>query len=64
VPALAGEVSDTTLTTNLDEKKHLYSGLGVPEYWVVDVEGGRVLAFQLQQDGRYQQSEPSKLTAY
>jgi Uma2 family endonuclease len=60
VPDLVGEVSDTTLATDLDEKKHLYSGLGVPEYWVVDVEGGRVLAFQLQQDGRYQQSEYSK----
>lgn len=60
VPDLVGEVADTTLATDLDEKKHLYAGLGVPEYWVVDVGGGRVLAFQLQQDGRYQQSEYSK----
>jgi len=60
VPDLVGEVSDTTLATDLDEKKQLYSGLGVPEYWVVDVEGGRVLAFQLHQDGRYQQSVHSR----
>lgn len=58
VPDLVGEVADTTLATDLDEKKHLYAGLGVPEYWVVDVEGGQVLTFQLQ-DGRYQQCEVS-----
>ncbi len=51
VPDLVGEVADTTLATDLDEKKHLYSALRVPEYWVVEVEGGRVLAFQLQQEG-------------
>lgn len=59
VPNLVGEVADTTLATDLDEKKQLYAGLGVPEYWVVDIEGGRVLAFQLQQDGKYQQCEVS-----
>lgn len=61
VPDLVGEVADTTLATDLDEKKQLYAGLGIPEYWVVDVEGRRVLAFQLQQDGKYQQCEYSRV---
>lgn len=54
VPDLVGEVSDTTLATDLDEKKQLYAELEIPEYWVIDVQGKRVLAFRLQED-RYQQ---------
>jgi hypothetical protein len=49
VPNLVAEVSDTTLA----------SALGVPEYWVVDVRGLRVLAFRLEEGGRYQQVEVS-----
>lgn len=54
VPDLVGEVSDTTIATDLDEKKQLYAELEIPEYWVIDVQGKRVLAFRLQED-RYQQ---------
>jgi Uma2 family endonuclease len=35
VPDLVAEVSDTTLASDLDEKKQLYVALGIPEYWVV-----------------------------
>jgi Uma2 family endonuclease len=59
VPDLVCEVGDTTLATDLDEKKQIYAGLEVPEYWVIDVDGARVLAFRLQSDGRYQQCEVS-----
>jgi Uma2 family endonuclease len=31
VPDLVGEISDTTLTIDLDEKKYLYADLGIPE---------------------------------
>mgnify|MGYP000329684296 CR=1 FL=1 len=55
VPDLVGEISDTTLATDLDEKKQLYADLEIPEYWVVDVVGKRVLAFRLQQNKTYQQ---------
>lgn len=55
VPNLVGEIADTTLTTDLDEKKHIYADLGIPEYWVVDVQGLRVFAFQLQSNGKYQE---------
>jgi len=33
--------------------------LGIPEYWVVDVKGLRVFAFQLQSNGKYQECETS-----
>ena len=55
VPDLVGEVSDTTLATDLDEKKKIYADLAIPEYWVIDVLGKRVIAFRLQSDGKYQQ---------
>ncbi|HEY9638290.1 MAG TPA: Uma2 family endonuclease [Coleofasciculaceae cyanobacterium] len=59
VPDLVGEVADTTLATDLDEKKQLYAALEIPEYWVIDIRGERVLAFRLQEDGKYQQCEYS-----
>ncbi len=58
VPDLVGEISDTTLTNDLDEQKHLYAALGIREYWVVDVRGRRVFAFQLQ-NGEYQAGSES-----
>jgi Uma2 family endonuclease len=54
VPDLVVEIADTTLASDLDEKKQLYLKLEVPEYWVVDVRGKRVLAFRLV-DGKYQE---------
>jgi Uma2 family endonuclease len=55
VPDLVGEIADTTLASDLDEKKHLYAALGIPEYWVIDVLGKRVIAFRLQETGKYLQ---------
>ena len=54
VPDLVGEISDTSLASDLDEKKRLYAALQIPEYWVVDVKGDRVFAFQWQESGFYQ----------
>lgn len=59
VPDLVGEVADTTLATDLDEKKQLYAALLIPEYWVIDVKGERLLAFRLQEDGKYKQIDYS-----
>lgn len=39
---IAIEISDTTLAVDLGRKAELYARYGVPEYWVVDLEG-RVL---------------------
>ncbi|TPG43269.1 Uma2 family endonuclease [Sphingomonas koreensis] len=41
--ALAIEVSDSTLANDLTSKAPLYARHGVPEYWVVDREGRRVI---------------------
>jgi Uma2 family endonuclease len=38
---------------DLDEQKLLYAALKIPEYWVIDVRGRRVFAFQLQENGEY-----------
>ena len=59
VPDLVGEVSDTTLSSDLDEMKQLYAALGIPEYWVINVKGRQVLAFGLQENGKYQPIEAS-----
>ncbi|NEP47200.1 MAG: Uma2 family endonuclease [Okeania sp. SIO2H7] len=59
VPDLVGEVADTTLATDLDEKKALYADLKIPEYWVIDIKGKRAIAFRLQDDGKYQECEES-----
>lgn len=59
VPNLVGEIGDTTLATDLDEKKKLYAAMGIPEYWVINVRGKQVFAFQLQVDGTYQQTDRS-----
>ena len=37
------EVSDTTFDRDTGEKLQAYQAAGVPEYWVVDVQGRRVL---------------------
>jgi Uma2 family endonuclease len=58
VPDLVGEVSDTTLASDLDEMKQLYATLGIPEYWVVNVQGKQVLAFRLM-EGKYQECDVS-----
>ncbi|HEY9864696.1 MAG TPA: Uma2 family endonuclease [Candidatus Obscuribacterales bacterium] len=59
VPDLVGEISDTTLAIDLDEKKQLYAGLGIPEYWVIDIRGKRAIAFRLQENGKYQEINTS-----
>jgi Uma2 family endonuclease len=60
-PNLVGEISDTTLPIDLDQKKHLYADLGIAEYWVIDVQGQRVFAFQLRENGVYQECKYSSV---
>jgi Uma2 family endonuclease len=54
VPDLVVEISDTTLSTDLDRKKQLYLALEIPEYWVVNIRGKQVIAFRLI-DGEYEE---------
>ncbi|MEL6383758.1 MAG: Uma2 family endonuclease [Cyanobacteria bacterium J06626_18] len=60
VPDLVCEVGDTTLATDLDEKKQIYAALEIPEYWVIDVQAARVMAFRLSAEGIYQQQGVSE----
>ncbi|NJK27725.1 MAG: Uma2 family endonuclease [Coleofasciculaceae cyanobacterium SM2_3_26] len=55
VPDLICEVGDTTLATDLDEKKQIYAALEIPEYWAIDVRAARIVAFRLSPEGLYQQ---------
>lgn len=40
------EVSDTTLAFDTGDKASLYAAVGIADYWVVDVNGGRVLVYR------------------
>lgn len=53
-PTLAIEVSSTTLSDDLGQKRLLYERLGVQEYWVVNVEAGTVIAFEIANGGSRQ----------
>lgn len=61
VPDLVGEISDTTLSLDLDEQKRLYASLGIAEYWVADVKGLRLFAFALTAAGTYEAIAESKV---
>jgi Uma2 family endonuclease len=63
VPDLVGEIADTTLATHLDEMKQLYAAIGIGEYWVIDVQGQRVMIFGLGEDGKYRQRAVSQVLA-
>ena len=46
-PSLAIEIADTTLSSDLGNKRLLYEEIEVAEYWVVDVEGIDIKAFSV-----------------
>lgn len=51
---MVAEVSDTTLTFDLGTKAALYARAGIPEYWVLDVNGRRLIVHQHPVEDRYQ----------
>ncbi len=40
---LVAEVSDSSLLHDMNTKAKLYGRVGIPEYWIVDVEGERLI---------------------
>ncbi len=48
------EVSDSTLRYDRDVKLPLYAAAGIPEVWLADFKGARLLRFSDPRDGRYQ----------
>jgi Uma2 family endonuclease len=53
------EVSDSTLAFDLGPKARLYARAGIPEYWVFDIGGRRLIVHCDPHEGRY-----SVMTAY
>jgi len=51
---LVVEVSDSSLTFDLHEKARLYARAGIPEYWVLDVNGRQLLVHREPRNGKYQ----------
>ena len=47
------EVADSSLSFDTNEKRLLYAKAGIREYWVVDINGRRVLAYRNPQAGDY-----------
>jgi len=50
---LVVEVADSTLEDDLGEKRDEYAEAGLPEYWVADVKGGRIVRHADPRDGAY-----------
>ena len=52
---LAIEVAHSSLASDMTEKAQLYAESGIPEYWVVDVEGKSIHVFSSPSDDSYLQ---------
>ena len=55
--ALAIEVADTTLQYDTTIKRDLYARAGVPEYWVLDINGRRLIVHRNLSRGKFGQIE-------
>ena len=53
--SLAVEVADTSLRADLKLKRDLYSRSGVPEYWVLDLNGHQLVVHRKPVDGQYRE---------
>ncbi len=47
------EVSDSTLTKDLDIKRKMYAAVGIQEYWIIDVKNKLLIVLRLPQNGDY-----------
>lgn len=50
---LAAEISDTTLSTDRGSKQAGYAEAAIPHYWIVDVNGRRLIAMSKPENGKY-----------
>jgi Uma2 family endonuclease len=50
---LVMEVADTTLRMDQSTKAKLYARAGIPEYWLLDLNGRRLLVFRDPEGGEY-----------
>lgn len=54
--AFAAEVADTTLSTDLRLKAPDYAAAGLPELWIVDLNGRRTHVFRAPRDGAWSEA--------
>lgn len=59
--ALLVEVSDSTLDIDLGRKLRIYAEAGVPEYWVIDLNGGRAMRMWEPSGSGYAQRDETPL---
>ncbi|MFY8173389.1 Uma2 family endonuclease, partial [Planktothrix agardhii] len=52
-PDLVIEVAYSSLADDKGEKRLLYESLGVQEYWIIDVQAVKVIAFEVKNQGSY-----------
>jgi Uma2 family endonuclease len=50
---LVVEVSDSSLDFDTNDKRLLYARAGIPEYWVVDINGRRLLVYRDPRSGDF-----------
>ena len=48
------EISSSTISDDLGKKRLLYEQLGISEYWVVDVQEVKIIAFEMINGGSRQ----------
>lgn len=56
-PDLVIEVAYSSLADDKGEKRLLYESLGVQEYWIIDVQAVKVIAFKVENQGSYRIKE-------
>ncbi len=61
-PDLVIEVSNTSLSDDLGRKRLLYEDLQVAEYWVIDIQNIKVIAFAIENSGSKRIAESQVLT--
>jgi Uma2 family endonuclease len=59
--ALLVEVSDSSVRFDLADKARVYAAAGIPEYWIVDVNSGRIDQMWAPDAGTYAQQREVKL---
>jgi Uma2 family endonuclease len=61
LPDLVIEISDTSLPDDLGAKRLQYEDLGIPEYWIVNVQSMQILAFAMAADGSIRRLRESQV---
>ena len=61
-PDLVIEVSNTSLSDDLGRKRLMYEDLQVAEYWVIDIQNIKVIAFAIENSGSKRIAESQVLT--